>query len=129
MVKLIDNNTRNKLQDILKKIVVENPEFQKAVAFKRTDGMVYAYANFSKEELEKFTVSAARALTGSVAISHAVGRNLDKLILPNSIIIVPAGTTTLLAVVIDPEQNLRSMADRINRKIDKAIELIRKVMG
>lgn len=127
--KTIKDETRIKLQEILEKLIRENSEFQKGVIFKRTDGVVYVQVNFIQEELGKFTVPAARALTNSTEISHAVGRRLDRLSLPNGIIIVSAGTTTLFAVVIDPEQNRRSMSDGINKKIDQTARLIRDIMG
>lgn len=127
--KIAKDDTRRKLLEILEKFVKENYEFQKAVIFKRMDGMVYAQVNFIQEELGKFTVSAARALTNSTEISHVIGRRLDRLSLPNGIIIVSAGTTTLFAIVIDPEQNRRSMSDGINNKIDQTARLIRDIMG
>ncbi len=128
MVKIIAAETRSNIQKVLDELLKNNPIIEKAAAFKKTDGAVYASIGFGEKDVGRFTFACARIFQNAEIASGIIGKSFRKLSLPGGIIITPAGITTLLVVVVSSEKGHRSMAGNTDKSINQAAGLIEKIM-
>jgi ABC-type microcin C transport system permease subunit YejB len=99
--------------------------FEGAVAFKISDGSIYASNMPESVDIGIFTVETAEAFKHSINAGKAAGRTGSSIILLNSIIVaayfIPA---MLLAVLVSPGQNYKPLIP----EVEKTAELIKKIM-
>lgn len=134
---LVSKDTLQNINKTIRELKEKNPEIiEQVVVFKKIDlkkpeesVKIYASINFENDVLGYFILSMARGFQYIEDGSVFIGKPFNGLFLRNGINIVSAGRTTLLLVVTNKQQSIRSMSGNVDKSIEQAAGLIAKIMG
>lgn len=130
MGKSISENTRKQISEILDNLKNSTGDkIRCAILCKKTDGMLYGSFGLELKNAGTLAFSSARIYTNYEIICELLGNRPRRINFAEGVIIVPAGSFAVLAVVLNPGEDYRFMKDKIETSIAQAAGLISKITG